>query len=304
MRATSALRASLLLGVLVGASAASLGAAAQSAASCDRACLKGFIDIYIDALSRRDPSKLPAAADLKYTENGRVLTFGQGFWRTAGAPTRYREYVLDPEASEAATQTALHEYDGIAQMFLRVKIASGQYKEIETFVVRAGDQQWFAPENLEHLSDIYSRAVPANERHTREELMAAANAYFTAVETEGTPEFVQAPFDPAMKRIENGLQTTNVKENPILERHTWPPALQLERASYKGLMVTNRRFPVVDTEHGTVVGMAMFRRAEPDTTTLLFAEMFKVTGGKLREIRAVMLNLPHGAENGWTTAPD
>ena len=62
----------------------------------------------------------------------------------------------------------------------------------------------------------------------------------------------------------------------------------------------NRRFPVVDTEHGIVCGMAMFRRAEPDTTTLLFAEFFKVTDGKLREIRAVMLNLPHGAENGWT----
>ncbi len=35
-------------------------------------------------------------------------------------------------------------------------------------------------------------------------------------------------------------------------------------------------------------------------TTLLLAEMFKVTGGKLREIRAVILNLPNGAGTGWT----
>ena len=237
---------------------------------------------------------------LKYTENGRVLALGDGFWKTAGSPTRYRDYVLDPETGGAAALTALHEYEGIAQMFLRLKIVNGQYKEIETFVVRVGDQRWFAPENLERLSNIYAEPAPAGERQTREEVTSIANAYFTAVQTEGTPEFVQAPFDPAMKRIENGLQTTNVKENPVMERHTWSPALQLERASYKGTMVTDRRFPVVDTEHGTVLGLVMFRRAEPNSTTLLLAEIFKITGGKLREIRAVMLNLPHGAENGWT----
>ena len=237
---------------------------------------------------------------LKYTENGRVLALGDGFWKTAGSPTRYRDYVLDPETGGAAALTALHEYEGIAQMFLRLKIVNGQYKEIETFVVRVGDQRWFAPENLERLSNISAEPAPAGERQTREEVTSIANAYFTAVQTEGTPEFVQAPFDPAMKRIENGLQTTNVKENSVMERHTWSPALQLERASYKGTMVTDRRFPVVDTEHGTVLGLVMFRRAEPNSTTLLLAEIFKITGGKLREIRAVMLNLPHGAENGWT----
>jgi site-specific DNA-adenine methylase len=30
--------------------------------------------------------------------------------------------------------------------------------------------------------------------------------------------------------------------------------------------------------------------------------MFKYSGGKLREIRAVILNLPNGAGTGWSTA--
>ena len=85
-----------------------------------------------------------------------------------------------------------------------------------------------------------------------------------------------------------------------MERHTWSPDLQLERASYKGTMVMDRRFPIVDLEHGTVLATATFRREGPDTSTLLLAEMFKVTGGKLREIRAVILNLPNGAGTGWT----
>src|SRR5512134_358661 len=76
------------------------GLQAQSAA-CDGACLKGFVDGYFDALAARDPSKLPLAEEVKFTENGRVLDLGEGFWKTAGAPVRYRDYLLDPESGGA-----------------------------------------------------------------------------------------------------------------------------------------------------------------------------------------------------------
>ncbi len=291
----AALASLLVVGTLLCAPAG-----AQNAATCDNACLKGFMDGYIDALSHRDATKLPVVKEVKYTENGRVLDLGEGFWHTAGAPTRYRDYVFDPSTGGVAAFTALKEYDATAEMFVRLKVASGKITEIETFVVRAGDQRWFAPQNLEHLSDLFAQTVPAAERHTREQLVAAANSYFDAIQTEGTPQFKQAPFAPGMKRFENGLQTTNVTEKPIMERHTWSPDLQLERASYKGTMVMDRRFPIVDPEHGTVLAVGTFRREGPDTSTLLLAEMFKVTGGKLREIRAVILNLPNGAGTGWT----
>jgi len=280
-------------------STAASAATAQSSA-CDSSCLRGFVDGYFEALASRDPSRLPVAAELKYTENGRVLELGQGFWKTAGAPLRYRDYVLDPETGGAAAFTALKEYDGTAQMFLRLKIVNQRITEIETIVARVGDQRWFAPENLDSLSDLFARPVPSGQRHSRKELVAAADAYFTAVHTEGTPEFVQAPFAPGMKRFENGLQTTNVTSNPIMERHTWSPELQLERASYKGTQVMDRRFPLVDAEHGIALGLATFRREGADTSTLLLAEIFKFTDGKLREIRAVILNLPNGAGTGWT----
>jgi hypothetical protein len=291
----------LLCGLAAAADLTFVDAAAQ-APDCDSACLKGFVDGYFEALAERDPSKLPVAAEVKYTENGRVIELGQGFWHTAGEAIRYRDYVLDPETGGAAALTALTEYDGIAQMFLRLKVVDRRITEIETFVVRIGDQRWFAPQNLEHLSDIFAQTVPAGERHSRRELVAAADAYFTAIQTEGTPEFVQAPFGPGLKRFENGLQTTNVTANPIMERHTWSPDLQLERAAYKGTLVTDRRYPVVDTEHGSVLAVATFRREGADTPTLLLAEIFKVTGGKLREIRAVILNVPNGAGTGWTTS--
>jgi hypothetical protein len=289
-----------LAGLLATGALLADAARAQTAASCDNACLKGFMDGYMDALAHRDASKLPVAKDVKFTENGRVLSLGEGFWLTAGAATRYRDYLYDAGTGGVAVFTSAKEYDATLPMFVRLKVAGGRIAEIETFVVRPGDQRWFAPENLTNLSDLFARTVPAGERHTRDQLVAAANAYFDAIDTEGTPQFRQAPFAPGMKRFENGLQTTNVKENPVVERHTWSPDLQLERASYKGILVKDRRYPLVDPEHGTVLAVATFRREGADTSTLLLAEMFKVTGGKLQEIRAVILNLPNGAGTGWS----
>jgi hypothetical protein len=152
------------------------------------------------------------------------------------------------------------------------------------------------------LSTLFASPVRPAERHSRAELIAAANAYFTAVETEGTPAFVQAPFAPGMNRIENGLQTTNVTNNPRSDRHRWSAAEQLERAAYAGTVVTERRFPLVDTEHGIAVGIAVFRFAG-DGPTLLLAELFKVTGGELREIRAVVRGIPKDTGAGWPAPP-
>jgi hypothetical protein len=300
MNARHLLRTLLLVCSLASAAWLPLRAGAQTAAACDRACLKGIVDDYFTALAARDHQRLPLADNVKFTENGRVLELGEGFWKTAGKPHAYRDYILDPETGGAAALTALDEYDGIAQMFVRLKIAQRRITEIETIVARVGDQRWFAPETLPTLSDIFAQPVPVNERHSRAELVAAADAYFTAVQTEGTPDFVQAPFDPKLKRFENGQQTTNVTSNPVLERHTWTPILQLERAQYKGTIVTDRRYPLVDVEHGIALAVATFRREGEHTSTLLLAEIFKFTGGQLREIRAVILNLPNGAGTGWT----
>jgi len=299
MIGTDPFRALVTAFTIVVTAASAFSAGAQSAA-CDSTCLKGFVDGYFEALAARDPGKLPLAAQAKFTENGRVLDIGEGFWKTAGTPARYRDYLLDPESGGAAALTAVSEYTATAQMFVRLKVVDRRIAEIETIVARVGDQRWFAPENLANLSDIFARPVPAAERHSRAELVAAADAYFTAVQTEGTPEFKQAPFDPALKRFENGQQTTNVTANPVLERHTWTPILQLERASYKGTIVTDRRYPLVDLEHGSVLAVATFRSEGANTSTLLLAEIFKYTGGRLREIRAVILNLPNGAGTGWT----
>jgi hypothetical protein len=295
---TRSLAASLLL-----ATALSPDALAQSLEPCDRACLRNLVDSYLAALAAHDPARLDVAAGVSYTENGRAAALGEGLWRSAGTPHAYRDYALDPETGGAAALTALDESGGVTQLFVRLAIVGRRMAEIETIVVRPGEERWFAPENLARLSTLFATPVPPAERHSRAELVAAANAYFTAVQTEGTPAFVQAPFAPGMNRIENGLQTTNVTDSPRSDRHRWSAAEQLERAAYAGTVVSERRFPLVDTDHGVTVGIAVFRFAGENGPTLLLAEMFKVAGGQLREIRAVVRGIPKGTGAGWPAPP-
>ena len=77
MNARHSFRTLLLCGALA-AACLTFDTVAQSAAPCDRACLKDFVDGYFGALAARDPKRLPVATPVKYTENGRVLDLGRG----------------------------------------------------------------------------------------------------------------------------------------------------------------------------------------------------------------------------------
>ncbi len=55
------------------------------AASCDRACLEGFVDRYFAAVIADDPSAVPLARNVRFTENGQVLPLGEGLWKSMKA---------------------------------------------------------------------------------------------------------------------------------------------------------------------------------------------------------------------------
>jgi hypothetical protein len=82
--------------------------------------------------------------------------------------------------------------------------------------------------------------------------------------------------------------------------------------------VRDRRFPLVDEERGlvfAVVAMDVPGRREDFAAfpvpydrlpehmvtphTILLAELFKIVGGRIREIEALMVNIALGATSGW-----
>ena len=234
------------------------------------------------------------------------MKLGDGLWKTAG-PTTYRLYLLDPASGGAALQSVIKESGDLTSFFLRLKIADKKIAEIETIVTRKNESNVFAPEKLTAPDPLWAQVVPPAQRATREQLIAAANAYFDAIETQ-SGNYKPAPFAPDCNRFENGGQTTNVP-GP----NGRPPmgcAAQFDAKIFTWIPeVNDRRFPVVDPLHGVVLGIVMF--GEPGGQPIpgsdqkrkreatLLAEAFKVTGGQIRRINAVMINRPYHSPTGW-----
>ena len=58
------------------------GAATAAKVECDRECLSGFLDTYLQVLKDNDSSRLPVTRNVKYTENGVRLNLDDGLWHT------------------------------------------------------------------------------------------------------------------------------------------------------------------------------------------------------------------------------
>lgn len=296
----AALRVSLLLIGLAGcATHVSVKSSdLPTAVACDHQCLRSLADRYIESLVRHGPQVLPLSPVVRFTENGKVLQIGQGAWRTVGGTAGYRAYVADPETGQVAAHALLTERGDSVLLMLRLKVFNREITEIETFVVHHGETGDWAPERLASTTPVYDQVVPAGERQSRAELLRITDSYFTALQTQGTPDYRPAPFAPGANRFENGLKATNDSSAQVpLFRMT--AAEQFDRGMFRGRRVEDRRYPVVDVERGTVLAIVTFRMPQPGSSVLLLSELFKIGNGKIQEIRAVQLDRPHDAVIGW-----
>ncbi len=287
---------------------------------CDRACLEGFVNQYLAALVARDPSRVPFAADVKFTENTARLKPGEGFWQTANGQGSFKLYFAEPEAGQAGFIGVMKEWDNPVIFCLRLKVSGGKIAEVEDFVVRDAG----AGKALDAKTPraIFSQPVPAAERETREELVKTANMYFSGLQNnDGKGVY---PFADDCDRIENGMQTTNNAEAGKAQ----PPSpgnrilglgceAQFKTGFFKIVtQIRDRRFVIVDRERGLAFAFAFFDHAGtvksirltdgsvfPSTLrhplTFEIGELFKIEKGKIRAIQAVLTQEPYGIKSGW-----
>ncbi len=74
--------------------------------ACDRACLYGFMDRYLDALVHKDPAKLPWAPHARFTENNVELSIGDGLWGTVTGLGDYKLKFADRRTTGRWASTA------------------------------------------------------------------------------------------------------------------------------------------------------------------------------------------------------
>jgi hypothetical protein len=348
------MRRLLIIATLAGVAAVSTvrDTHGQGGTPCDRACLEGFVDRYLDALVAHDPARLPLAGNVRFTENGVRLDIGDAQWKTVIGKGVYRLFGTDPEAGQVTfigtvLEDARTPGGSPTAIALRLKVQNRQITEIETLMVRSTATQnagraagpggvpagpfTGAAVNLERLSRppaLFTQPIPDAQRMSREALIRTANMYFSGMEkNDGKGVY---PFTDDCSRIENGSLTTNVPVPPGETRPdpktatTYSSAWSCREQFESGLIhfvwrIRDRRYVAVDRERGLVFAFAFFDHAlgrdrtfrapdgrtvtggPPDPWTWQIAEIFRIEGGRIRQIEAVLLRAPYGMNSGWST---
>ena len=312
----------LIIALLSGHFSRPVAAAGPIPVNCDRACLEGLVDQYLNALVAHDPKRLPLAADVKYTEQDQVMDVGDGFWGTVTAMGGYRHCFADPAEAQIGCMVTMHEGDHLLIMGLRLRVQLGRITEIETTYYRQGGG---GPNNMAGLDaskpeSLWFDAIPPEKRASRQQLIATANMYFAGLENnDGKGVY---PFTDDCNRMENGVNTTN---NPTLSPNAPFNAFamsckkQFESGYYAVVTrIHHRRFPLVDEERGIVWAYVIFDQNGTVHTikltngqtvsmgnifnrpsSLEVTEAFKIDNGLIRRIEMVGSGLQYHLNSAW-----
>ena len=321
-----AIAAALLL--IGSASATPIGSGV--APPCDRACMTGIVDRYLQALVRHDPAGLPLNRDVKFTENTARLKVGsEGLWVGASEPpSGFRIYAIDVGAGQAGFYGVMKERGRPLIIALRLKVVNGQITEIEHVLAR--NLRADAVRNLAIPRPEFISALPAADRLPRQQMVNIADSYFEAIEH---ADGKLAPFAEDCVRRENGGQTTH-NAHPV----PWPVPLGSKQAddamAYIGTLSCSdqldthvmdfitrlwpRRHEIVDEELGLVFSFPMFQHRGGtgtikiyhvpgvdslplggSTSNLQAGEIFKIDRGRIKAIEAMGVSLPYGTKSGW-----
>jgi hypothetical protein len=296
---------------------------------CDRACLIGIMDGYMNAIFAHDPKAVPPLSiDVRMTENTGEMSVGEGvLWRFKPEPTSFKIYIADPVSGQVAQQARLKIGGRDTLVAIRLKVDRGKIQEIEQLYDRSVDAA--ALPLLTTPPPILTSDVPPEQRASRDILIRAANSYFDALE--GDNGKIGA-FANDCVRHEQGYQTVNnpppggrMMPAPLLPTADTPKgrdmlkfsmltcAQQIDTKTFAYMKhIRPRRALIVDEQKGLVATFPLFvhdgtsRTAKPGDQpgmlqNLVTMETFAIRGGLIHHVEAFpFVTLPYGLGNGWT----
>ena len=305
-----------LVPALAGLAGLTAGSAGAQPPECDRACLSGLMDRYLEAVLAfdgmalpPDVAELPWAARVRFTENDVGLMIGDGLWGTATAIGEGYT-IADPATGNVLWFGIVEEHGQPAYLALRLKAEGTAIAEVEAVVGREGTPAPFAPTAGFAVDPAFSRTVPQAERLPRARLEALVEGYYSSMQlNDGT---VQTEIADDCVRLTNGFSTTHGPGVPATGCRE-----QLEIGWYRHVdRVRARRIPIVDEARGVVAAIALLDHAArsveyqtldgvarnisveyPNTHGVL--ELFKIEDGKISRIEGVSSFQPYLMPTQW-----
>lgn len=296
--------------------AASNPALAQRA--CDRACLRGMLDSYLQAVITHDPAKAPLVIGFRQTENAINVQPGKGVWQSVTGLGKVQRRYFDPVTGQAGYYGTVMEGSEQAIVTVRLRVEDRKLTEAEWYIARANDPGMSGPRraggppannfNPEYLEQNPPRqdAVPAGERADRATLARIVDSYFDAITSHDGSVAVT---HKGCGRVENGSPTPGGAFLPPLPRREGqpappPPPGQTPQPggitdcvaglqNFNAAMVAARRTPLIDEEAQVVLATGVFiRRPGSPTPRLVSSWWFMIDEAKIRFTYTAMFYPP------------
>jgi len=281
--------------------AAPAPAAAQAAPACDRECLRGKVSEVLYALVDHDVSKLPAAANLRVTEDGVEKPLDKvGLVRSVTKLRGYRQDIIDTRAQQAVAGVMVEESGAPILLVVRVKLDAAQkLAELELVTTRS------RTDGMIYNIDAYSGA-PAegmnlpprpDQLASRDEMIRLAMFYPRGLSNAQTFNAIGTPFAKEAFRLENGalMAGPGCKFAPGCE-----DIGNQSLAIFKTLGRVTVRDIVVDERMGIVIMRLSWNQRGPGSDRLTAWEMFKIYDGQIHMVQAWMRLFPPALDlGGW-----
>jgi len=251
------------------AAAGALGFAApahaQFGGTCDRASLQEVADKYMGAQEAGMPLLVPMGNWVVYRENFKQSSMSTGVLSTSLKVDKHLT-LLDETTCNVFIELIAANNPHPYVIAVQFPVRGGNAGNFDVISTDEGDWLFDAAATLRYASQEDWSVIPEGQRATRDELIAAANAYLDLFKDKS----VQVPWGTPCARLEGGLYTA--KGQPDDSCNVGVP---------ENIELTNRRH-VVDLTIGAV---SVFLEFGP--TKLPDSHTFRVENGKIRYIHTV-----------------
>src|SRR5690606_21301550 len=262
------------------------------AQDCDRTCLAGFLDGYLNALVANDASQAQLSYGFRQTENSVVTPNDEGLWSTVTGLGELQRRYFDPEGGTAGYFGLLDESGSPAIVALRLKVEKQQITEAEWHIGREDDvgisgEPGGVVFDLDTLlaNPPNEGFVPLERRFSRDDLIAVGNSYFDGIIAKNS-KVIKG--HPGCGRYENGFPTFGGELAP--GQTGFEGRGDCRTAGDFGLaQITARRAQVVDVEQQVVMMSVVFvRQPGNERWRNHFTHTISIEDGLIRNVHGAM----------------